>query len=50
MGQVVSLKMVTDPEGVVDRINDHLPPQLRVCQPRLHARASLPNLTTIALT
>ena len=29
VGQVVSLKMVTEPEGVVERINDHLPHQLR---------------------
>ena len=33
VGQVVSLKMVTEPEGIVDRINDHLPTQLRVRQP-----------------
>ena len=30
VGQVVSLKMLTEPDGVVDRINSHLPPQLRV--------------------
>jgi tRNA U38,U39,U40 pseudouridine synthase TruA len=32
VGQVVSLKMVTEPEGIVDRINDQLPHQLRVHQ------------------
>ena len=39
VGQVVSLKMITEPEGAVDRINSHLPPQLRVrpiVEPQFH--------------
>lgn len=31
VGQVVSLKMVLEPEDMVDRINQHLPPQVRGC-------------------
>lgn len=30
IGQVVSLKMIIEPEGIVQRINDNLPDQIRV--------------------